>query len=201
MHQEQVPIPGARDVMATLDEPDDGADAVVVACPPHPQLGGHRGDRRLTAVSEALVDAGVACLRFDYGEWDEGYGEREDARNALRWAADRYDRVGLFGFSFGGGVAALAAATTEVSLHAVALLAPASRLTADLDAVAAFDSISAPVQVVYGTRDETADWAPLVERARECEQAVVEMSADHHFIGQEEKVGTTVATFLARNLR
>ncbi|MFC7046832.1 CocE/NonD family hydrolase [Halobacteriaceae archaeon GCM10025711] len=201
MHQEQVPIPGARDVTATLDEPDDGAAAVVVACPPHPQLGGHRGDRRLTAVSEALVDEGVACLRFDYGEWDEGYGEREDARNALRWAADRFDRVGLFGFSFGGGVAALAAATTEVPLHAVALLAPASRLTADLDAVAAFDSISAPVQVVYGTRDETADWAPLVERARECEQAVVEMSADHHFVGQEEKVGTTVATFLARNLR
>jgi hypothetical protein len=57
-----------------------------------------------------------------------------------------------------------------------------------------------PVQVVYGTRDETADWEPLVERARELGDEVVEMSADHHFVGQAGKVGETVATFLADRL-
>jgi len=71
-------IPGGRDVRATLDTAaSDGsrADAVVVACPPHPQQRGHRGDERLAAVSEAPADRGIDCLRFDYGDWDEGYGE------------------------------------------------------------------------------------------------------------------------------
>ncbi len=104
-------VPGGRDVRATLDRAGDvdstegvaaSADACVVACPPHPQHRGHRGDERLRAVSAALTGGGVDCLRFDYGDWDEGYGERADARNAVAWARDRYDRVGLFGFSFGG---------------------------------------------------------------------------------------------------
>jgi len=66
MPSEELPIPGARDVQATLDSPDDAdPDAVVVACPPHPQFGGHRGDARLTAVSEALVEAGASSDTAD----------------------------------------------------------------------------------------------------------------------------------------
>lgn len=119
---ETVLIPGGRDVRATLDTAaSDGggdatgngsrADAVVVACPPHPQQRGHRGDERLTAVSNALTDRGIDCLRFDYGDWDEGYGESTDADNTVGWAVERYERVGLFGFSFGGTVALVTAAS------------------------------------------------------------------------------------------
>ena len=115
-------IPGGRDVRATRDtaasdgaggESDEAerAESVVVACPPHPQQRGHRGDERLLAASDALTDRGVDCLRFDYGDWDEGYGETTDADAAVGWARDRYDRVGLFGFSFGGTVALVAAAS------------------------------------------------------------------------------------------
>jgi len=201
MNSEELPIPGARDVRATLDVPDSGdADTVVVACPPHPQHRGHRGDKRLTAVSDALTDAGIACLRFDYGDWDEGYGEREDARNALRWARERYDRVGIFGFSFGGAIATLAAATTAPQPDAVALLAPASRLADDLDAAETLADVTGPVQVVYGTRDDTADWEPLVEHAEELGHETVEMSADHFFVGQHEKVAESVSEFLIREL-
>ncbi len=201
MNSEELPIPGARDVRATLDAPDSGdADTVVVACPPHPQHRGHRGDKRLVAVSDALTSAGIACLRFDYGDWDEGYGEREDARNALRWARERYDRVGIFGFSFGGAMATLAAATTDPQPDAVALLAPASRLAADLDAAETLADVTGPVQVVYGTRDDTADWRPLVERAEELGHETVEMSADHFFVGQHGKVAESVSEFLIREL-
>ena len=201
MNSEDLPIPGARDVRATLDTAESGdAKAVVVACPPHPQYRGNRGDKRLTTVSEALVDEGIACLRFDYGDWDEGYGEREDARNAVRWARERYDRVGIFGFSFGGAIAALAAATVEPQPEAVSLLAPASKLAPDLDAAAALEDVEGPVQVVYGTRDDTTDWKPLVERARELECEVVEMSADHFFVGQHEKVADRVSGFLVGHL-
>ncbi|ESP88205.1 dienelactone hydrolase family protein [Candidatus Halobonum tyrrellensis] len=204
-------VPGGRDVRATLDRADEsergdgattsaeaGADACVVACPPHPQQRGHRGDERLRAVSDALGSRGVDCLRFDYGDWDEGYGERADARNAVGWAGERYDRVGLFGFSFGGCIALLAAA--EVSVAAVSALAPTARLAEDLDAAAALDRVDCPVQVVYGSRDTTADWEPVVERARDRGADVVELSADHFFVGQAGKVGETAGEWLAGRL-
>ena len=198
MTDDAVLVPGARDVRATLDAADDD-DAAVVACPPHPQFGGRRSDARLRAASEALRERGVDCLRFDYGEWDEGRGERADAESALAWARERYDRVGLFGYSFGGAVALLAAARTP-DLAAVSALAPAARLESGLDAAGAVPDVDAPLQVVYGVRDETADWKPVVDAAREAGAEVVEVSADHHFVGQHAKVGERAAAFLARYL-
>ncbi|WP_135830078.1 alpha/beta hydrolase [Halorussus halobius] len=194
-------VPGGRDVRATLDEPEDtDPTAIVVACPPHPQHGGHRGDQRLVAASEALTAQGVACLRFDYGDWDEGYGEREDARNAVRWARDRYDRVGAFGFSFGGAMAALASASVDPRPDAVSLLAPASRLADDLDAAEALGDLDVPVQVFYGTRDDTADWEPAVEAVRDIGGEVVELEADHFFIGRHDRIGERVGAFFVDSL-
>ena len=201
---ERVVIPSARDVRAVLDSPND-ADACVVACPPHPQQRGHRGDGRLVAISDRLVDAGVDCLRFDYGDWDEGYGELGDTYDAIAWASERYDRVGLTGFSFGGCLALLAAGGTTVDggaggvpdLAAVAALAPPSRLNDDLLALSAMDRIEAPATVVYGERDDIADWEPVVERARELSWPTTALSADHFFVGRTGAVGDAVGGFLA----
>ncbi|WP_440988880.1 alpha/beta hydrolase [Haloarchaeobius baliensis] len=196
MTDETVLVPGAREVRASLDESPAGADACVVACPPHPQHRGHRGDKRLVAVADALTAGGVDCLRIDYGDWDEGYGEREDVRNAVRWAAERYDRVGLFGFSFGGCLSILAAASVEVPVTAVSALAPADRLADDLDAVAALADVDCPVQICYGERDDVVDWERIVERAEELGVETVRFGADHFFVGQHEKVADAVSGFL-----
>ncbi len=194
----EVVVPGARDVRASLDEPEDGTETIVIACPPHPQFNGNRNDNRLVALADYLTERGVACLRFDYGDWDEGYGEREDARNALRWARERYDSVGIFGFSFGGAIATLAG--VDENAAAIGLLAPASRLADDLDAAAALDDVDVPLKVLYGTRDDTAEWKPLVERARELGFETEEFSADHFFIGQEQKVAGRLGEFLVESL-
>ncbi|MFW5919034.1 MAG: alpha/beta hydrolase [Halanaeroarchaeum sp.] len=196
MTDETVLIPGARTVEATLDEPAGEAETCVVACPPHPQYGGHRGDRRLEAVSDYLTERGVAVLRFDYGEWDEGQAEREDVGNALRWAADHYSRVGLFGFSFGGGMAALAAASTDLDLCGVALLAPAAQVADDLDAAATLQAIDAPVGLVYGTRDTTAKWKPFYRAAESIGATIESIEGDHFFVGQSRTVAETVGEFL-----
>ncbi|MFB6152756.1 MAG: dienelactone hydrolase family protein [Halodesulfurarchaeum sp.] len=205
MRQETVLVPGARDVEATLDGPVD-ADAIVVACPPHPQYGGHRGDSRLTALSSDLVEEGVACLRLDYGPWDDGRAEVEDVRNALRWAAKRTDQVGLFGYSFGGAMAALAASSTDVRLEGVCLLAPAAQVRSDIDVAEVVQDIDAPLQVIYGERDTTADWEPFVEAARgrrdemdgaeQVRTKVESISGDHHFVGQVETVAGVASAFL-----
>ena len=198
-----VVVPGGRDVRATLDTAEsDGtrSDAVVVACPPHPLHGGHRGDERLTAVSDALAERGIDCLRFDYGAYDEGYGECADADAAVGWALDRYDRVGLFGYSFGGTVA-LVAAGARPELAGVCALAPTEQLAGEIDAVAALDDLAergASVRILYATRDTTADWEPVVARARELSLEVGELDADHFFVGRADDVGETVVEAFGR---
>ena len=213
---ETVLIPGGRDVRASLDTAasdggetggdasgGDGSGAVVVACPPHPRHGGHRGDERLTAASDALTERGVDCLRFDYGDWDEGYGESTDADNAVAWAVERYERVGLFGFSFGATVA-LVTAASRPGLAGVCALAPTARLNPDVDAVAALDDLvdlGVPARILYATRDSTADWEPVVERAEELGIETEAFESDHFFVGRAGDVGDSVTAFFGPRLR
>jgi alpha/beta superfamily hydrolase len=191
---ESIVVPSDRDVRGTLDAPE--SDTCVVACPPHPQMGGSRTDSRLQAVSDALD---CACLRFDYGAWDEGRGELADTRDAYAWASERYERVGLFGYSFGGCLALVAAARESDSgtpPFAVAALAPAASLTDDIDAVAAVDDIDCPVGIVYGERDTTVDAAAVAERVRTRGGMVETVGADHFFVGKTTKIADTIADFL-----
>lgn len=211
-----ISIPGGRSVVGTLDEADDRntggnrdgnragvqSDTCVIACPPHPQHGGDRQDARLVAVADEVTAHGADCLRIDYGAWDHGYGEREDIRNAVRWAADRYDRVGLFGYSFGGTMSLLAAASVEHPICAVSTLAPAPRLADDLDAMSAVDHIDCPVQIIYGERDNTVDSEPLADaiRASVDDPMVQSFGADHFFVGQQNKIAELVGSFCVTHL-
>ena len=192
-------IPGGRDVRGTLEMPDGEANAIVVACPPHPQHGGSRTDSRLVAVAETLRESGIACLRFDYGPWDDGYGEREDVRNAVRWASERYDRVGLFGYSFGATLALIATDDLE-TVDAVSALAPTARLEEDLDAVESLETLSVSLQILYGERDGTVDWEPIVDRARSRGDEVVSIPGDHFFVGQNGTITDAVSEFFASGL-
>ncbi len=192
---EPVVVPSDRDVRGTLDSP--GGDRCVVACPPHPQMGGSRTDPRLRAVSDAL---GCGCLRFDYGPWDEGRGELADTRDALAWARDRFNRVSLFGYSFGGCLALVAAAresTAGTPPDRVVALSPAARVSAAIDAVAAVDDIDCPIGLVYGERDTTVDAAAVADRVGAVGGEVVTLSADHHFVGQAPAVGERVAAMFS----
>ena len=215
-------VPGGRDARGTLDSAatvagdapaDANADAetCVVACPPHPQDGGHRGDRRLRAVANDLTAQGTDCLRIDYGPWDGGRGERADALHAVEWAAQRYERVALFGYSFGGAVA-ISAAVHGADVVAVAALAPPARVGAarddSPDALGGIDTVadlsalpmSLPVGVFYGTRDDVADVGPVVDRARERGVTTRKFSADHFFVGRESEVAAAVVEFLSPQL-
>lgn len=178
----------------------DGGGPAWWPCPPHPQYGGHRSDERLRGVAAALGDRDVDCLRIDYGLWDEGTGERTDVRNAVGWARDRYGRVGLFGYSFGGGVALVAAADSAARttpVDAVAALAPVATLPDGTDVAAAVGRVEAPCHVSYGSRDRTVDHGDVVTAARAVGADVREWRATHQFVGRSGAVGGAIGAFLA----
>ena len=191
-------LPGGRDARGTLDAAAgagsrsagaDGstADACVVACPPHPHHGGHRGDQRLRAVAADLNAHGADCLRFDYGPWDGGRGELADASAAVEWAGRRYERVALFGYSFGGE-------TDPGGIDTVAALSDPG----GIDTVAALSALPASlsVAVLYGARDDVADVGPVVDCARERGAVVREFDAGHAFLGVATQVATAVGEVL-----
>lgn len=191
---ESVVIPSDREVRGTIDSP--ASDQCVVACPPHPQMGGNRSDRRLRAVCDALE---CACLRFDYGSWDEGRGELADTRAAYAWARERYQQVSLFGYSFGGCLALVAAAresSAGTPPDRVVALSPARKIADDIDAVAAIDAITCPIGIVYGERDTTVDAEVVADRVRERGGTVIVVRSDHHFVGQTTKIAEQIAELL-----
>jgi|AntDeeMetageno51_2_1112566.scaffolds.fasta_scaffold03464_1 hypothetical protein len=204
----RVLVSGSRDVRGSIDLVNSGTDrenkddpvAAVVACPPHPRYGGTRYDERLRSVSDYLINCGVDCIRFDYGEWTGGNGECEDAQNVIQWVDNRYERVGVFGYSFGGAIALLSAASINQRLAGVSVLAPESHLSKDLDSVTALENIDAATQVVYGSRDSAVNWEAVVDRARDLGCKIVELQSDHFFVGQQGQIVDTNGGFLVDSL-
>src|SRR5690606_755555 len=108
-----------------LHQPVSAPFPAAAVCHPHPLYGGDMNNYVVVAVCQALADAGIASLRFNYrgvgdseGEYGDGLGERTDAAAALAYlrqlAQADQDRMGIVGYSFGATVA-LAAADERVA--------------------------------------------------------------------------------------
>lgn len=163
----------------TTDHAD--GDRCVVLCPPHPQYGGNKHDVRLKSVADALNERELSALRFDYGDWTGGEGETRDAINAVEHSRERWSHVGLFGYSFGAGIAARATQQTDV--EALGLLAP----PAD-----AADSLpETPILVVAGRNDSTLDSTAVADSVDDS----VWVEADHFFTEAMNDVSERFAGF------
>ncbi len=100
-----------------VDSPAVAPRGVAVVCHPHPQHGGTLDNKVVQTLARALLQLGYRAVRFNFrgvgqsqGSWDEGRGEVDDALAVI--AAQREPGLPwvLAGFSFGGYVAAAAAA-------------------------------------------------------------------------------------------
>jgi alpha/beta superfamily hydrolase len=107
-----IPVSHGR-LEALLREPVGQAAAAAVVCHPHPLHGGTMNNNVVYRVAKALVDGGVAALRFNFrgvgastGSHGGGTGEEEDASAALDFLQARYPDLPLWvaGFSFGARV-------------------------------------------------------------------------------------------------
>jgi len=119
----------------------------------------------VSTLQRTARDAGLITLRFNYrgtgaseGSHDMGTGEVDDAFAAARWLRARHPDlpITLFGFSFGGFVAASLGGRLEAQgekLERVFMIAPAVMRLRDEDAL----PHNCPLTVIQPETDEVID--------------------------------------------
>lgn len=183
-------LPGpAGELACAVDEPADAAPrGVAVLCHPHPLHGGTLDNKVVQTLARAMVQLGWRAVRFNFrgvggstGGYDEGRGEVDDALAVV--AAQRTPGLPLLlgGFSFGGYVAAAAAArlaTDGMPADRLVLVGPAtSRFT--------LPPVPADTLVVHGEADEVVPLSATLDWARpQALPVLVLPGVGHFFHGQ-----------------
>lgn len=157
------------------------ARGMVLICHPNPVQGGTMLNKVVSTLQRTARDAGFITLRFNYrgtgnsaGEHDMGQGEVDDAQAAMLWLKDRHPELALtlFGFSFGGFVAATLAGRLErqgLRLNHLFMLAPAVMRIKSTDDLPQ----DCPITVIQPETDEVVapelvyDWCAALPRAYE----------------------------------
>ena len=201
MAERQVLMPSENLKLEALLDLVDGTAGVVVTHP-HPLYGGDMENGVVESIVRAYRHRGYSTLRFNFrgagmsqGRYDEGRGEQEDVRSAIRFLASHgKSRIDLAGYSFGAWVNALAMPTDPL-VNSLLLVSPP---VAFLD----FSSVGflAPLKlVVVGSQDQFAPperirallptWNP---KAR----FKVVAGADHFYWGYTEELETILMGYL-----
>ena len=160
---------------------------LAVVCHPHPLQGGTMDNKVVTTVARALVHRGWRVVRFNYrgvggsgGSWDEGRGEVDDAMAVIAAHRVAGEPLVLGGFSFGGFIAASAAARLADAdkPRTMVLIAPS---TAKHDA----PPVIADTLLVHGEADDVVPLSASMDWARpQALPIVVVPGAGHFFHGQ-----------------
>lgn len=184
-------------VDTTTDVPTRG---LAVICHPHPLQGGTMDNKVVTTVARALTQRGWRVVRFNYrgvgasaGSWDEGRGEVDDALAVI--AAHRIpgEALVLGGFSFGGYVAASAAAKLPEAdkPRRMVLIAPS---TVKHHA----PPVVADTLLIHGEADDVVPLAASLDWARpQALPVVVVPGAGHFFHGQLVLLKSLVVRYFA----
>jgi alpha/beta superfamily hydrolase len=203
-----------------------GQCPAAVVCHPHPLGGGTMHNSVVKAITRALVDRGIATLRFNFrgverseGRYDNGRNEQADVAGALDWllTQGRVDpgRVSVVGYSFVAWVGLMHAQTDRRvgAAAAVALVAwhddtDFYRVTAGYPATSEFEQFdldfmqgfTCPKLFVSGERDWFISPEAIrnfVDRLPPPKMLKIIPGADHFFSNHEQEVGQQVAEFIA----
>ena len=154
-----IPVSHGR-LEALVTEPVGLTRGAAVVCHPHPIHGGTMHTKAVYRAAQALNDAGLVTLRFNFrgvgastGSFDEGIGEREDLEAALDWLEREYPTLPLFagGFSFGSMVALSVGVDDE---RVVALFGLGLPVDKDAYDYSFLKQTEKPILVVQGENDE-----------------------------------------------
>lgn len=130
-------------------------------CHPHPLFGGTMHTKAVYRAAQALNDAGLVALRFNFrgvgastGSYEEGVGEQDDVWAALDWLEETYPSLPIIagGFSFGSMVALSVGAEDERVVGLLGLGLPVDR--GEQYDYAFLATAGKPALVVQGENDE-----------------------------------------------
>ena len=180
----------------------------VIVCHPHPLYGGSMSANVVFYLCQALAGAGMAALRFNFrgvgksqGEFGGGQAEQDDVRAALDFVLSTpnidKDRIGLAGYSFGGGVA-LPVAIQDERVKMLALISPALP-----DGGEQLKEYIKPKFIIVGQNDDVIaqqELRVLFQEIPQPRQMDIISGADHFWGGYEEIVAEKVTGFFAQGL-
>ncbi len=184
--REEIVGPTGR-IECAIDLPQGPPRGVAVVCHPHPQGGGTLDNKVAQTLARAFVQLGWASVRFNFrgvgrseGTWDDGRGEVDDALAVVAAARAREEftalPLALAGFSFGGYVAAEAAARLPEGAKAVrlALVGPSTEKQQ-------VPTVPADTVVVHGESDDVVPLLATLDWARPQSLPVIVLPGVGHF--------------------
>lgn len=163
----------------------------VVVCHPHPQHGGNMDNKVVQTLARAFVQLGWRSVRFNFrgvgasvGVWDDGLGEVDDALAVIAAFRAPTGEPGrpfmLAGFSFGGYVAACAAARLPEAdkPQRLVLVGPSTQKQP-------VPPVPANTLVIHGETDDVVPLAATLDWARpQSLPVLVFPGVGHFFHGQ-----------------
>ncbi|WP_074884412.1 alpha/beta hydrolase [Pseudomonas graminis] len=181
MRETPVFIDGPAGQLEALYLDLDEARGIALICHPNPVQGGTMLNKVISTLQRTARDAGLITLRFNYrgvgasaGSSDMGEGEVDDAQAAAKWLRDKHPDLPmtLFGFSFGGFVAATLGGRLEAEGETwkhLFMVAPAVMRIANVDALAQKGALT----IIQPDTDEVVDpqlvydWSDKLPRPHE----------------------------------
>ncbi|MEO7336092.1 MAG: alpha/beta fold hydrolase [Caldimonas sp.] len=186
-------------IECAIDAPAGTSRGVAVLCHPHPQFGGTLDNKVVQTLARALVQLGWRSVRFNFrgiggsaGEWDDGVGEVDDALAVIAALRAPAQPLLLAGFSFGGYVAAQAAArlADDAKAQRLVLVGPSTQKQV-------VPPVPPDTLVIHGEIDEVVPLAATLAWARpQSLPVIVFPGVGHFFHGQLGLLKATVVQAL-----
>ena len=181
MRETPVLIDGPVGQLESLYLDNEQPRGIALICHPNPVQGGTSLNKVVSTLQRTARDAGLITLRFNYrgvgasqGTHDMGTGEVDDAQAAATWLREKHPDLPLtlFGFSFGGFVAASLGGRLEaqgVQLEHLFMVAPAVMRLGEQDQLPQHGGLT----VIQPETDEVIDpqlvyqWSEQLQRPHE----------------------------------
>jgi alpha/beta superfamily hydrolase len=191
---------------AALKEPDEAPRGAAVVCHPHPIHGGTMHTKAVYRAAQALNEAGLVALRFNFrgvgvstGSHEGGLGEQDDVRAALDWLEPRFPTLPLIvgGFSFGSMVGMSVGAQEDRVVGLLGMGLPVGKLEYDYSFLSRADK---PVLVVQGENDEFGSGPRAAEVLRPMGPHITLVripGTDHYFTDRLDELRGAVRGYYA----
>ncbi len=188
-----------------------GPFPAAVIAHPHPLFGGSMDNNVVYALRDTLIASGYVALRFNFrgvgksqGQYSELAGEPEDVIAAVEHlkTEDGVDpkKIIACGYSFGGLALlyAVAKGLNPTSLVLVSPMLPEAGLSRD-PALQKIIPLKLPTLILAGGLDQffrPKFYEPLLPPDSKTSKIVLDLSADHFWLGEEREIIRQVKDFL-----